>query len=270
MHRRIAHISDPHILEPRKPDAQGFRTRFVSLWRPLDASERKRKLLGSLQAAKRSGAHHVVISGDLTETGAQAEFEQFAEVLDAAQVDPDSVTLVPGNHDAYSRADAWQSAIRGPLRAFAKSSAAEPGKVVDRGAVAFLPLDVTCYQSVARSGGEFTQEAAVSLEKRFGDPGLADKAVVVVQHHPPFGYNPVRHWIDGLRGHMRLMDLLVRFTRVQVLHGHMHRAIDRIIDLGKSRIFGAPAIVEDEESAPRVRLYDVRDGAIESAGILTG
>ena len=51
--------------------------------------------------------------------------------------------------------------------------------------------------------------------------------------------------------------------------------VDRIVDVGKgvagvatrARIFGAPAVVDDAEDAPRVRLYDLRDGALESAGL---
>jgi hypothetical protein len=47
----------------------------------------------------------------------------------------------------------------------------------------------------------------------------------------------------------------------------MHKVVDRLVGLGKSRIFGAPAIVDDAEEAPRVRLYDVRDGLLEDAGM---
>ena len=73
-------------------------------------------------------------------------------------------------------------------------------------------------------------------------------------------------WLDGLRGADRLVGILGRHEHVQVLHGHLHKAVDRIIGLGKSRVFGAPATVEDDDS-PRVRLYDVRDGQLESVGL---
>jgi 3',5'-cyclic AMP phosphodiesterase CpdA len=267
--RRIAHISDPHILAARATDDSSVRTRIVSALRPLDAEERRHKFLRALRAARASGADHLVVSGDLTEMGTRREFEQVSELLHASRFDPTRVTLVPGNHDAYSNPGAWRTAIEGPLREFRHASAAEPGKVIDCGPVALMPLDVTCYQSIARSAGEFTEEAATALERRVSDPALRSKAVVVVQHHPPFGLNPIMHWFDGLRGHARLTDLLKRFAHVQVLHGHLHRVIDRIIGFGRSRIFGAPAIVEDQANA-RVRLYDVREGAIEAAGLIAG
>jgi 3',5'-cyclic AMP phosphodiesterase CpdA len=268
--RRIAHISDPHILAPQpRTDGYGLRVRYLNLGRPIDAAERKAKLRRALATAKKTGADHLVISGDLTELGTEREFEEFATILDEAGLPSDSVTLVPGNHDAYSSVGSWRRAMAGPLRRYAPASAAEPGKVVDRGSVALLPLDVTCYQSIARSGGEFTREASAALERRLGDPAFRSKAVVVVQHHPPFGFNPILHWFDGLKGNTRLLDLLARFAHVQVLHGHLHRVIDRILGAvgSKSRIFGAPAIVEDDGSS-RVRLYEVRDGFLESAGLV--
>ena len=145
---RIAHLSDVHILEPRPSRTRpGYpvSVRYLSLGRPLDAHARKKKLARSLAVAKRSGAEHFVISGDLTEIGAPGEFESFAEVLHDARLDPHTVTLVPGNHDTYHSPDGWRKALEGPLARYAmsSSSAGEPGKVVDRGNVVFGGTDIT-------------------------------------------------------------------------------------------------------------------------------
>ena len=266
--KRIAHLSDVHMLgAASKARAQSFRVKFVSIGRTLDVEGRARKLADALRVAKASGAEHFVISGDLTEVGATDEFDTFAGVLQDARISPDSVTLVPGNHDAYT-AGGWRRAMDGPLAAFRDASATDPGKVVDRGNVAFLPLDLTYFQSVASSRGEFSAENARALENRLSDPSLKNKALVIVQHHPPFGnpHNPW-HWIDGLRGYARLIEMLVNNPRVQLLHGHMHRMVDRIVGIGKKRAFGASAVVDDQPTSPRVRLYDVRNGVLESAGL---
>lgn len=278
--RRIAHLSDVHTLDPghRRSSARyRMATKFVSLGRPVDPFARARKLTRALAAAKASGADHVVITGDLTEMGHPAEFEHFASILADAGMREDGVTLVPGNHDAYTSAAEWRRALEGPLRGYAKASATEPGKIVERGDVAFLPIDTTCFQSIARSGGMFTPDAARSVQACIDDPALRDKAVVLVMHHPPFIHhrNPMSQWIDGLRGCTHVLDMLARHPRLQILHGHLHRVVDRIVDLGKgvagaasrARVFGAPAIVDDGEAAARVRLYDMRDGAFESAGL---
>jgi Icc protein len=268
---RIAHLSDAHILEP--PSAwrrrgYGLGVHFVSLGRPLDAHERSRKLTRALRAADRAGAQHFVISGDLTEIGTEEQFEAFAEAIDTTAIDPERITLVPGNHDAYTSPDGWSRALAGPLARFARTSARETGQVVDLGNIAFLPLDVACHQAVTRSAGELTNPVADALERRLADPGLAKKPVVIVQHHPPYGRAPAVQWIDGLRGWSRLMAVLERFSDTHVLHGHLHRAVSAVVKFGRDRIFGAPAVVEDVD-CPRVRLYDVRGGVLESAGLVS-
>ncbi|CAN5896854.1 metallophosphoesterase [soil metagenome] len=277
---RIAHLSDIHTLDPqlRRSSARyRFATKFVSLGRPVDPRARAKKLLRGLEAAKASGADHVVISGDLTEMGDASEFEHFANLLDEARMPEDSVTLVPGNHDAYTTPAALLRALDGPLKRYAAASASEPGKVIERGAIVLLPVDTSFFQSMVRSGGSFTNDAARAVQARIDDPGLRDRSIVLVMHHPPFEgrKNALTEWVVGLSGHTHLLDMLANNPRLQLLHGHLHRVVDRIVDLGKgvagvaarARIFGAPAVVDDAEDRPRVRLYDVRDGLLESAGL---
>jgi 3',5'-cyclic AMP phosphodiesterase CpdA len=264
---RIAHLSDVHMLEPRRPGRrEGFGAHFLSLGRPLDPEARRRRLRSAIAAATRNGADHIVVSGDLTETGALPEFESFADTMLEAGIDPERVTLVPGNHDAYASANGWRAAVQGPLRPFARTSADTPGKVVELGNVCFMPLDVTVHQSIARSGGALTSDAALALERRAGESTLQKRPLVLVQHHPPFPRKTaVYQWIDGLAGWARLMALLVRTPNLYVLHGHLHYVVSLAIE--KVRVFGAPAIVEDEPEQPRVRLYDVVDGELESVGL---
>lgn len=269
---RLAHLSDVHLLEQRAGSySYGFNVNFVSLIRPLDPEGRVGKMRRALAAALASGANRVVVSGDLTETGHPAQFERFAEILHGSGFPPESVTLVPGNHDAYGGRNAWRRALEGPLRAFARTSAAEPGQVVEHHEAAILPLDVTCQQSIVSCGGELTEENAAALEKRLGDPALRDKAVVVVQHHPPFAPpSGALSVFDGLRGYARLLHLLGKHPRVSLLHGHMHRIVDRLVGgIGRQRVFGASATVDDSPRAPRVRLFEVKDGALASTGLAT-
>lgn len=283
--QRIAHISDVHLLDKRP--SYGLRCRFVSIQRPLDALARAKRLLDALRLAVRSGAHHIVISGDLTEMGTATEFEHFAEVLHESKVPAHNVTLVPGNHDAYGSPDGWRKAIEGPLRAFASASAGPTpqalGRVVERGDLVLFPIDVTIHQTVARSSGELTAATVEALEARFADPSLRHKAKVVVQHHPPFGNSRSPwHFIDGLGGYARMLGAMAKHPEVQLLHGHNHQITNRLVTLplvGESlrkvadhvrllpRVFSASATVEDELGRPRVRLFDVRDGLLESIGL---
>ena len=261
---RIAHLSDVHMLEARPPvgSAYTLSTRLVSYARTLEPLSRTQKLNRSLTEGVRAGATHFVISGDLTEIGSDVQFDAFASALHDSGITPDRITLVPGNHDAYTSADGWKRALEGPLAAFRSSSACAPGQVVDRGEVVLLPTDSSCFQSIARSGGELTEDTMRHLEARLRDPSFQNRTVVLVQHHPPFQHKPGPwNWIDGLRGSARLVEMLVKHPQVQILHGHLHRIADRL--LGKNRVFGAPAVVDDGDS-PRVRIYDVRGALLES------
>lgn len=264
---RIAHVSDVHMLaRPGGSGAVGLARRFVSLGRPLDVADRARRFLDALTNARKTRADHVVVSGDLTELGDDAEYEQLAEVLDQSGIEPDRVTLVPGNHDAYASRDAWRLALEGPLAKWAPTSATSAGKLVDRGDVCFLPIDATVHQAVTRSAGELTDATAEAIDRRLDDPGLAAKAIVVVAHHPPYGEGPrFWQWIDAMRGGARLLASLARRHNVYVLHGHLHRAVTRVVERTKNRLYGAPAVVDAPKGAPAMRFYDVVAGELVEA-----
>jgi Icc protein len=269
---RIAHLSDVHMLDARPSRARsGYSMghRFLSFGRPLDAVGRRRKLAHALSAARRVGATHVVISGDLTEIGAPGEFETLAEVLHDSGIAPSRITLVPGNHDLYTSPDGWRDALIGPLAAFEPTSASEPGRIVECAGVRVVPVDVARHQPVTRSAGWIDDAIIDTLERRAGDPGLSDRPLVLVQHHPPFvRVTQALHWLDGLAGAARLMHVLETFRHLFVLHGHLHSVVNRVLSCGVARVLGATAIVDDGD-APRVRLYDVRGGQLQSAGLVT-
>jgi 3',5'-cyclic AMP phosphodiesterase CpdA len=268
---RIAHLSDVHMLDAR-PDRvrSGYSMghRFLSFGRPLDAVDRRRKLAGALSAARRVRADHVVISGDLTEIGDPGEFESLAETLHESGIAPERLTLVPGNHDLYTSPEGWKQALAGPLAAFRATSAEEPGRVIDCGGVRIIPLDVARYQPVTRSAGWIDDLALDAVQRRAADPGLSDRPLVVVQHHPPFvRATKAWQWIDGLIGAARMMSILEACRHLFVLHGHLHSVVNRVLECGVARVLGATATVDDKDT-PRVRLYEVREGKLEAAGLI--
>ncbi len=252
-------------LPSRSRSGWSMRHHFLSFGRRLDSGGRRHKLARALSAARGLGADHVVISGDLTETGAPGEFESLAEVLHDSAVPAGRITLVPGNHDLYSSPDGWRWALEGPLSAFAATSAREPGHIVECGDVRLLPLDVTFHQPVTRSAGIIHPDALTAVERRAADPALSDRPLVVVQHHPPFvRKTSAWHWIDGLIGAAHLMALLEKFRHLFVLHGHLHTTVDRVLGCGNARVYGATAVVDDGET-PRLRVYQPRGGRLEAS-----
>jgi Icc protein len=263
---KIGHLSDLHLLEPhaklrKRSVPQRIRLSYLSLLRPIDADARFERARRALLFA-RERCDHLVVSGDLTEDGEPGQFEQLARVLVESGIDPRKVTLVPGNHDAYGDIEGWTRALEGPLRPYAATSAGPPGRVIDLGEAAILPISTAVHQHWASSWGSIERTEWEALERRTGDPGLLKRALILVQHHAPTPhvFAPLQ-WVDGLRGYGRQLALLARCRSLQVLHGHLHRAITRVLELGGiMRVFGATAVVED--STPRVRFYRTAGGII--------
>lgn len=235
--------------------------------RTLGPKQRIDKLVAGLAAAQQAGAVHLVISGNLTEMGLPAQFETLAETLLGARIDPDRVTLVPGSHDAYTRADAWERALEGPLKPFRRASARAGGSVAERARAFLLPLDVACHQHVTRAAGELSAREADALAHRVRDLSGRGFPVIVVLHHSPVPQAP-RAWdrLHGLRGGARIVDMVARYPDLHVLHGHLRHDVDLAVDGRRPRIFGAPAVVDDRRNSPRVRIYEVAGSSLLAAG----
>lgn len=268
---RIAHLSDLHLLEDshRERDAAGrLRLSFLSFGRPLDAEARRQRLERALAAYRTSRAEHLILTGDLTEDGREAQFETLASVLLGSGIDPREVTLVPGNHDAYQRPTAFAEALLGPLAAFAGTSTV--GIVTELDDVAIVPISTAIFQPITRSAGEIAREQLEHIDQVGRALTTSRRAIAVAQHHQPYGY-AVRafNWVDGLQNHASAMGLLQRRRELHVLHGHRHRQSDRSVQGGEPpRVFGTTACVEDDSP---LRLYESGDGRlwpIESAGRL--
>ncbi|HEY1957924.1 MAG TPA: metallophosphoesterase [Polyangiaceae bacterium] len=235
---RIAHLSDMHLLE--RTERHALAARFVSLGRRLDADGRLDKARAAVAHARAAGAGHFLFTGDLTETGTAAQFEALAGFLAECKLRSEDVTLVPGNHDAYTSATGWRDALEGPLRPWARHAALEPGKIVDLGETFILPLDATFHQPVTRSAGRYTDELRVAVERAASDAAFTRLLIAI--HHPPHPRPGPWQWIDGLLGCGQLLDLIAEREHVTVAHGHLHRAATRIH--GRARVIGAAAVVD--------------------------
>lgn len=258
----IAHLTDLHILgdDTHGRDAwSGFRLRFLSAGRPLDAAERRQRLLRGLATARRLDVDHIVITGDLTEEGTDAQFEALAEVLSESGIDPQNLTLVPGNHDAYHDPLAWDRALEGPLRAFAVTSGVGAKTVLDEAVI--VPVSTAIAQHYARAAGWADENDLDVAERTARDTGLRERAVVVAQHHPPVASAlPVWQWINDLQNHRVVRGLLAEHASMHVLCGHSHKRNDWALPgEERERIFCGDAVVEDDLA---IRLYEAGDGCL--------
>ena len=260
----IAHLSDLHLLDrksarPRNACGSLLERGMTSAGpaAALGPKVRLERLTAALGAARDAGAAHLVISGDLTASGSRAEMETLAQALHEARLDPDRVTLVPGNHDVDTHREAWSLAMAGPLARFRRASAGAEPKILERARVFLIPLDVTRQQSFPFAAGELTTLAADALERRVREVSGRGKPVVLAMHHSPFSLTP-EGWnaLHGLRGAERIVDLLKRYPDLHVLHGHLREESDHSVDPRRPRVFSAAAVVDDHPRHPRVRIYE--------------
>jgi 3',5'-cyclic AMP phosphodiesterase CpdA len=255
---RIAHLTDPHLLEPgcRKRSASDWaRINFLSILRPLDPLERRNRFARALAAARAARPDHLVITGDLTEDGTAEQFETLAEVLSESRIPADGVTLVPGNHDVYSDANGWEKALAGPLQAYASTSN-DAAVVALRGA-AVVPMWTAFGQPYVRSAGKIDPDKVDEVARLVKDRRFSGAPIVLAQHHPPHPHwLPLVHWIDGLQGHGPLMRLIESQPQLFVVHGHSHYMTDRrAAGFDAPRIFSGAAVVDGRSP---LRIYEAR------------
>lgn len=257
---RIAHLSDLHLIEAahaRRETSDRIRLSLISFGRPLDDDDRRRRLRRALHQYRVSGADHLVITGDLTEDGTDAQFEVLADVLSENRIDPHEITLTAGNHDAYGDRGAFQRALNGPLRDFNHTSATGAFTALDD--VVIAPISTVISQPIARAAGAIASEQLDHVERLVQGFRGSRRAVVIAQHHQPYGHAmSARNWLDGLQNHVPAMGLLERHTETHVLHGHRHHRADIALSAnGPARVFGTTACVDDDSP---LRLYEACDG----------
>jgi len=258
----IAHLSDLHIIEDGHEARTGEARRrlaYLTLGRPKRPDLRRQRALAALREARRTGADHLVITGDLTEDGVDIEFAVLAEILLASGWPPSRVTLIPGNHDAYAGDGAFERALLGPLSPYRATSTT--GAPVYLPGVVLLPLSTAFAQPFTRSAGAIEGREIEAAARAAEASRLGGAALLLAMHHPPHrrAFLPWQ-WIDGLRDHAAMTDLLERHDHLHVLHGHTHMAQDRAVRPGGTpRIFSAEAVVE---SRTPLRLYKARHGRL--------
>ena len=257
---RLAHVSDLHLVEPHwqtRTAAQRVRLNYLSFGRPIDAEGRRERAIERLRQS-RLEADHVVVTGDLTEDGLREQFEVLAEVIHEAGISPERISLIPGNHDAYDRLEAYEDALDGPLGAYVATS--KKGAVTLLDEAILVSVSNLIDQPYTRSAGRSCRDDLETLAKAARD-GAGGRTVVAIQHHPPLAHAlSVVNWVDGLLNHRENRGLLEECRNVHVLHGHVHRATNRRIKSGEPpRVFSPPALVDGSKP---LRLYDVDAGTL--------
>jgi len=198
----IAHLTDLHV----RPE--GFAANRISETNML--TERALRVVARYQPRP----DIIVISGDLTESGTEPEYDMLAALLRRHITMP--VFVVPGNHDSRS--------------AFRERLAHLPGVTSDARFIQYTvegyPLRLVMLDTTV-PGADHGELCADRLE--FLDRSLSaapDVPTVVVMHHPPI-LSGISHMdAIALRQPTAFAEVIGRHKQVErILCGHHHRPI---------------------------------------------
>jgi 3',5'-cyclic AMP phosphodiesterase CpdA len=238
----LAHLSDVHLSPLR-----GLAFRYLNVKRGLGYLNwhRSRRFVHRRTSLDLVVAHmkshrpdHIAVTGDLVNLGLPAEYETAHAWLESLG-SPQEVTVIPGNHDIYTRlAD-----DPGVARWSAYMSANAAGERLSSGRQAGFPFvrrvgpaALICLNSAVETppfvaAGELGAFQLQELARILAATEREGLLRVVLIHHPPLpGQAPPRR---ALRDAPALARVLEEHGADLVLHGHNHR--DNHLDFAWAR-----------------------------------
>ena len=242
---RFAHLTDPHVGPLPRPALRhllGKRITGYMNWRRGRGQAHDMDLLAALVRDLREQApDHIVCTGDVCNLGLSSEWPSSRIFLDGLGT-PETVSFVPGNHDAYV-----PKSLPGLLAAidpYAKGDAPTSHRfpyVRRRGPLAILGLSSAVptapFVASGKLGRTQTKHAEACLAALAGEPLFR----LVLIHHPPHvgGAPAGRNLTDAAR----FEAMIARVGADLVIHGHNHIGSVAHIEgpAGTVPVVGAPS-----------------------------
>jgi 3',5'-cyclic AMP phosphodiesterase CpdA len=274
---KIAHLSDLHCLALDGVPMRRFLNKRFTGWANLrlkrGSIHRTAYVHAIAREIARRGVDHVVVTGDLTNLALDGEFELARDVLEhELGHDAASVTIVPGNHDTYTRGAVetrrferhFRRWLVGDLPELAVDVGGARWPLVKlRGDVAIVALSSAVPRPPLVAAGEIGDAQRAALARVLAHPEVAKRTLVVAVHHPAVHPWPrAKAYLEGLRDAPELLALLSAVPRGLLVHGHLHRREQRSIATGAGKVqqVGATSASLHHESPDRMagfNLYEV-------------
>jgi 3',5'-cyclic AMP phosphodiesterase CpdA len=275
---RLAHVTDPHFRGFRGAHpgeflgkrAIGFANLMVNRVR-----KHKMELLEDLRIDLRAQApDHLALTGDLSNVALAGEWRAALAWIDMSGVPPESVSVIPGNHDAYVEAVVKSRAFEQLFATYQTSDLPRGGDATAsltypfvhlREEIALVGVSSSVPTGDLGAWGEIGQAQLARLEAILLAPELTGKTRIVLIHHPPVMHKPGEH--RNLRDREAFAAVLARAGAELVLHGHDHEDQRAeltgpagkpipIIGAGSASYAGGP------ERRARYSIYEIEGGAI--------
>lgn len=251
---KLAHLSDVHLgpirgFTPRYWNAKRL-TGFVN-WVRKRRHGHSRDVADKLVAdALRHTPDHIAVTGDLANIGLPQEHIDALAWLSSVGA-PHAVTVIPGNHDIYSRIGRdigtarWSGYMTSsvPTGVLQAGGPGEPFPFVRRlGRLAIIGINSAVPTPPFAAWGRVGEPQCRALAKALHDLGREGLVRVVLIHHPPLvGQAGI---MRGLRDADEVERVLVAEGAELVLHGHNHRnvlAIRATSAGGRMAVIGVPS-----------------------------
>lgn len=283
---RIAHLSDLHLLDLTGAGATRFMNKRFTGWVNLKLkrghTHKPEPVFAAAEEVRARGVDHVVITGDVSNLALEREFDRVQDLLGRFGLGPENVSLVPGNHDAYTRGAVRSRRFQSWFAAHMTSdlsvdSLDEKGKpsafpfVRLRGPLAIVGLSSAVARLPLIASGTLGDRQLAALGRLLDHPEVQRRTPVFLQHHPV--HNPpsfAKTLAEGLLDAKALHGAIDHLRHGLLLHGHLHRRMHRILETkhGQIEAVGATSasLLDDrEDRMAGFNLYDFADDGKLSA-----
>lgn len=248
---KIAHLSDLHVLGDDEVPFHRYLnkriTGYVNLKYRRHAVHKRTVVQQLARELRARQVDHVVITGDVSNLALEGEFASVKRLLsEDLGLSPKQVSLIPGNHDLYTRGSAKQKRFASYFGEHLESDV--PGVAVDhpsgpfpyvqlRGEAAIIGLSTALPRPPLFASGEVGKKQLEALSRLLAHPEVTSRIPIVLLHHPPHNpTKPVSVLMKGLYDAPALREVLGETKRPLVLHGHLHERMHHRLPTAKGSI----------------------------------
>lgn len=224
---RFVHCSDIHLLDLAGTHPARFLNKRLTGGANLLLNRGRKHDQGLFDRivahAREYAADRLVVTGDVTNLALDSEFELVRRKLRAAGL---PVTVVPGNHDAYTRGSVRARRFEQYMAEFmdGERSGADYPFVQRHGDVALVGVSTAIASLPLHAVGLVGDAQLSRLAGMLADLDREGLARVVLIHHPVMpGVAKPRH---GLNDREAFARVIAGHGAELILHGHEHRRID--------------------------------------------
>jgi 3',5'-cyclic AMP phosphodiesterase CpdA len=217
----LAHLSDVHLPPLPKPaigELLGKRMLGYLNWRRNRHRIHQAHLLDALVAdIKAQAPDHIALTGDIVNLAHAAEFAPARRWIEGVGT-PRLISLVPGNHDAYTRnaVPRFEQTFGDYMRS--DTGAAGFPYLQRRGPLALIGLSTAVPTAPFMATGTLGAAQLEALDRMLGEVSGAALFRVLLIHHPLRS----KHKHKRLTDSDALQDVLKRHGVELILHGHDH------------------------------------------------